>query len=177
MALVPITEPVRAALLALIRNGGLATYDQCRSTARKTQFDNRTRALTEYNLAVDTGLSADELNPEATRLYRITPAGLIAYLTGYFDLDWKTTPPPSQPTYAAAEQELVAMAGLVAKMKRAPTWPVKPSTSPPTPSAAGGSSPAEAGPSSSRRPAGGGSSRSTTRTTTTSGSTSGSRRR
>ena len=177
MALFPITEPVRNALHALVRNGGTATHDQCRSLARKSLFEKRLQSLFEYNLAVDTGASMSDADPAGSRIYRIPPAGVLAYLTGFHETSWKDTPPAGSPTYAAIEQEMAAVASLVGKMKRTPSWPVRSSNS--TPPTSGGGSSAEAtarGRSSPTRTAGG-PSRSGTRTTTRSGSTSGSRRK
>lgn len=159
MAQFVISEPVRTALLELVRNGGTATHDQCRCKAREKLFNKRVRALFDYNLAVDTGASLSDADPAGTRLYRITPAGLIAYLTGFMDLDWRENPPAGSTAYAAVEAELVQLSSVVGKMKRTPSWPARSSSSPPTTSGGGGSGGRTARPSSSRPRTAGGRSR------------------
>lgn len=178
MAMFPITDSVRLGLLALVRNGGTATFDQCRHLARRKAFADSWRGPVEYNLVADTGRWTDDRDPAGTRVYQITPAGLMALMTHYYDLAWKTDPPRVGPATAAAQAEASAVQVLAGQMLRDPTWPEKSSTSAPPPSAAAGSSPAPATPRSSRtRTAGGRSRPGAGKTARTSGSTSGSRRK
>lgn len=96
MSSVFLTSFQRQMLDIAVSNGGAATFEQMRDARRKTNAEAAAKLFVDYNMLQKKGAG-----------YVVTPAGLLACATGYYDTKWANAAPAASECSDAIADALV----------------------------------------------------------------------
>jgi hypothetical protein len=98
MASVMLTALARQMLAVVVENGGAASFDQMRDHRRKSSAELVLRVFTDYGLVEKKGDG-----------YVVTPAGVLAHLTGFYESKWANAAPAVDKCATAISEALAPL--------------------------------------------------------------------